>query len=318
MSLGNPIINAMRMIDIYYQVKPLVPRRLQISLRRKFATYKLRKAHQVWPINPKTASAPEGWEGWPDKKKFAFVLHHDVDTQAGVGRCERLMKIEKQLGFRSSFNFVPEDYPLPFRLREALIESGFEVGVHGLKHDGKLFKNQARFNKGASRVNRYLKEWNAVGFSSPSMVSNLEWIGDLDIEYDCSSFDTDPFEPQPESAGTIFPFLVMNGSKTRTYVELPYTMPQDHTLYVIFEKKNIDIWVKKLNWLAENGALALVISHPDYINFDAEPCAREQYPLSYYISFLEYVQKHYAGQYWHVLPRELARFWKERMLPKSS
>jgi len=38
------------------------------------------------------------------------------------------------------------------------------------------------------------------GFSLPSMHHNLEWIGELDIEYDASTFDTDPFEPQSNPA----------------------------------------------------------------------------------------------------------------------
>lgn len=42
----------------------------------------------------------------------------------------------------------------------------------------------------------------------PAVHHNLEWIGELDIEYDLSTFDTDPFMPQPDGVGTIFPFLV--------------------------------------------------------------------------------------------------------------
>lgn len=36
----------------------------------------------------------------------------------------------------------------------------------------------------------------------------------------------------------------------------------------------------------------------------------EEYPVEYYVEFLEYVKERYEGQYWHVLPREMARFWK--------
>jgi len=240
-----------------------------------------------------------------------------VDTQAGLERCKELMGLETNLNFRSSFNFVPEDYSVPVDLRQLLVQSGFEVGVHGLNHDGKLFKHPAGFKKRACRINQYLQEWNAAGFSSPSMISNLEWIGDLNIEYDCSSFDTDPFEPQPEGSGTIFPFEVMNSSKTKKYIELPYTLPQDHTLFVILQEKNIDTWIRKLDWIVENGGVAFLTTHPDYMNFEGTPCSREQYPASYYADFLEYVLRKYAGQYWHILPGNLARFWKERISRKN-
>ena len=40
------------------------------------------------------------------------------------------------------------------------------------------------------------------------MLHNLEWFHDLNVKYDSSTFDTDPFEPQPDGVGTIFPFWV--------------------------------------------------------------------------------------------------------------
>ena len=36
----------------------------------------------------------------------------------------------------------------------------------------------------------------------------------------------------------------------------------------------------------------------------------EEYPADYYREFLEYVKEKYKGQYWHVLTRDMARFWK--------
>ena len=300
----------MRLVGLFYQIKSLVPRRLQISLRRALAVRKLKKNRAKWPINPVSAKAPKDWNGWADKKKFALLLSHDVDTIGGLGNCLKLMHLEKKQGFRSSFNFVPEAYQVSDRLRSNLEHEGFEVGIHGLKHDGKLFRNRAIFDKRARRINHYFKEWQAVGFRSPAMLHNLEWIVDLDIEYDSSTFDTDPFEPQPDGVETIFPFWISNRSKTRGYVELPYTLPQDHCLFVILKEKDIRIWKEKLDWIAQNGGLTFLDTHPDYMNFDESPCALEQYPVGLYGELLEHIKTNYAGQYWHVLPRELARFWK--------
>ena len=53
-----------------------------------------------------------------------------------------------------------------------------------------------------------MREWNAVGFRSGFMHHNLDWLHDLEVSYDSSTFDTDPFEPQPDGANTIFPFWV--------------------------------------------------------------------------------------------------------------
>ena len=59
------------------------------------------------------------------------------------------------------------------------------------------------------------------------MFHNLDWLHELKIEYDASTFDTDPFEPQPDGVGTIFPFWVTGRQPDEGYVEMAYTLPQD-------------------------------------------------------------------------------------------
>jgi hypothetical protein len=55
------------------------------------------------------------------------------------------------------------------------------------------------------------------------------------------------------------------GSLPRGYVELPYTLPQDFTLFTVMREKDIDIWKKKLDWIVEKGGMALLITHPVYL-----------------------------------------------------
>ena len=38
----------------------------------------------IWPIDKNAGKPPEGWTGWPDGKKFALVLTHDVETAEGL------------------------------------------------------------------------------------------------------------------------------------------------------------------------------------------------------------------------------------------
>ena len=296
----------MNLRGAYYLIKTILPRPLQLSVRSVMVRYRLKRIAGIWPILEAALKLPDDWKGWPQKKHFALVLTHDVDTASGQGKCRELYNVENFLGFRSSFNFVPERYAVDLDLRQTLAEKGFEVGVHGLNHDGKLYSSQEEFLKRAERINHYLAEWNAVGFRSPAMHHNLEWLKALNIEYDASTFDTDPFEPQPDGVGTIFPFWVGRDDGTG-YVELPYTLPQDHLLFVMMKEKTIDIWKKKLDWISENGGMALLNTHPDYMKFGGGKCGLEEYPVEYYIEFLEYVKEKYEGQYWHVLPRDLAR-----------
>lgn len=297
----------------YYYVKPLLPRPFQILLRRWAAVWKRQSYNEIWPIDREAGTTPDGWQGWPDNKRFAVVLTHDVDTFKGHENCRNLMKLEADLGFRSSFNFVAAEYPVSSELRRSIQANNFEVGVHGLVHSRKLYESRAVFQEHAARINDYLKAWDSTGFRSPCMYHNLDWLRDLDISYDASTFDTDPFEPQPDGVRTIFPFSVKGVSGRKGYVELPYTLPQDFTLFILFREKNIAIWEKKLDWVAEKGGMVLLITHPDYMNFDDKP-AGEEYPARYYREFLQLVASKYKGQFWHALPSEMAEFWSSQKM----
>lgn len=297
---------------IYYRIKPLIPRMLQVHLRRMRTRWKLIGCAHRWPIDRNAVHPPQGWTGWPDGKQFAVVLTHDVEQTGGHDKCRELAAMEERMGFRSSYNFVAGEYAVSPELRQYLTHKGFEVGVHGLTHDGSLYRSKEEFQRQAVRINECLKEWNCVGFRSPAMHHNLEWIHDLDIEYDASTFDTDPFEPQPDGMGTIFPFWVQLNGFHRGYVELPYTLPQDFTVFVILREKNVDIWKRKLDWIAEHGGMALLITHPDYMNFNGMRLGVDEYPAHYYEQFLAYIKTRYEGQYWQPLPQGISRFWSER------
>lgn len=305
------------LLPLYYLVKPFIPRRAQLAVRRSVTLRKRAKVRGHWPIDESAGNPPENWKGWPDGKQFALVLTHDVDTGKGQERCFDLAKLEMRLGFRSSFNFVPRRYAVSPELRKYLAWNGFEVGVHGLYHDGNYFRSRDTFSRRAVLINQYLKEWGAVGFRAPCMYHNLDWIHDLDIEYDASTFDTDPFEPQPDGVRTIFPFRV-NGSPVRSgYVEIPYTLPQDFTLFILMREKSIDIWKQKLDWVAECGGMALLITHPDYMNFGASRPAYDEYPVKNYIEYLLYIKRKYHGRYWHVLPRDMALYYNHVILARA-
>jgi len=297
----------------YYYLRPFISRRLQIACRRRAVSAKRSQCRDIWPIDDLASRIPPEWKGWPEDKEFVLVLTHDVDTASGQGKCVRLAELERSLGFRSSFYFVPERYEVDPELREFLVESGFEVGVHDLNHDGKLYNSRKVFDRRARRINNYLQEWNSTGFRSGSMHKNLDWIHELDVEYDMSTYDTDPFEPWSMAVRTIFPFLVKDGPGSG-YIELPYTLSQDFTLFVLMGETTIDIWKKKIDWIADRGGMALLITHPDYTNFNHTELGPEEYPVDYYSQLLEYINSRYRDRYWSALPGEVARYWKEEVL----
>jgi hypothetical protein len=310
---------------LYYRIKPLLPVSMRMSVRRWFAVRKRERVLDTWPILPGSERPPDGWPGWPDGKQFAFVLTHDVEGPAGLAKVHQLMELEMKLGFRSSFNFIPEgDYEVPRALIDELKANGFEVGVHDLHHDGKLYSSRDDFARKAARINQHLKNWGAVGFRSGFMLHNLDWLHDLNIAYDASTFDTDPFEPQPDGVSTIFPFWVKRkggecrvssvagNSALRTgYVELPYTLPQDSTLFLLLRERHPDIWFQKLDWVARQGGMALIPVHPDYVATNGSLKRGASYPLESYEELLQYAKTRYATAYWHGLPRQVSDYFRK-------
>ena len=140
---------------IYYFFKPFLPRWLQIKVRRQIVIRKQCLYTDIWPIDEQANKPPQDWSGWPNGKKFALVLTHDVDTSRGQERCYDLATLENELGFRSSFNFVPKRYIVSSEVRQYLTSHGFEVGVHGLCHDGNLYKSREIFLRRAEEINRF-------------------------------------------------------------------------------------------------------------------------------------------------------------------
>ncbi|HEV2392311.1 MAG TPA: glycosyltransferase [Verrucomicrobiae bacterium] len=322
---------------LYYSIKPLVPLPVRFAIRRWFAVRKRRQIEGSWPIMPGSETPPEGWTGWPDGKRFALVLTHDVEGNLGLAKCQKLIELEKALGFRSAFNLIPEgEYTVSEPVLADFRGRGCEIGVHDLYHDGKLFLGEHEFRANAVRINHYLREWGAAGFRSGFMLHNLDWLHQLSVQYDASTFDTDPFEPQPQGRNTIFPFWVprtdnrakpksLNGSPHSSfilhpssfpgYVELPYTLPQDSTLFLLLRERHPDIWFQKLDWIARHGGMALVNVHPDYMRFEGDPASPHTYPADLYRQFLDYARRRYKDSFWQPLPRDLAVFVARRRLP---
>ena len=126
------------------------------------------------------------------------------------------------------------------------------------------FPHIAALSGAPKRINGYAREWGASGFRSGFMLRNLDWLHDLDVQYDASTFDTDPFEPQPDGRHTIFPFWVprpndncpiastINAATPLQEVTLSFPtlcrrIPHFSSCYA---EKTTEIWRRKLDWIA--------------------------------------------------------------------
>jgi hypothetical protein len=168
--------------------------------------------------------------------------------------------------------------------------------VHGLKHDGKLFRSHAEWTRRAARINSALHRFGASGFRAPLTHRQPEWMQDLETDYDLSFFDTDPYEPMPGGTMSIWPFQLGH------FLELPYTLAQDYTLTSVLGEETPRLWLEKVDFLRKYRGMALLNSHPDYL--------RDGGTWAVYVDFLETMKE--TGGYWHALPWQVARWWQER------
>src|SRR5207247_9781434 len=132
----------------------------------------------------------------------------EVETAGGQAFVPQVADLEERLGLRSSFNFVAERYALDAGLMADLVARGFEVGLDGRRHDGRELRSRQAFEAHAPHVNRHLRRLGAVGFRSPLTHRHPEWMQSLDVEYDASFFDSDPFEPMPGGTMSLWPFTI--------------------------------------------------------------------------------------------------------------
>jgi hypothetical protein len=237
---------------------------------------------------------------WPDGFSTCAILTHDVEDPPGKDFCGKLMDLDEAAGFRSSFQVVPENrYPVYPDFLESITSRGFEVNVHDLKHDGRLYAEHAEFLRRAKRINNYIREYGAQGFRSGILYRNADWYGAFEFYYDMSIPNVAHLDPQRGGCCTVMPYFIGN------IVELPPTCTQDYTLFHILDDYSIDLWKQQIALVRAHHGLISLIIHPDYIR---EPRAQETYKalLRHLAGLLK------EGSTWTALPRDVANWWKER------
>jgi peptidoglycan/xylan/chitin deacetylase (PgdA/CDA1 family) len=296
----------------YYRARPLLPRAVQMSMRRSFSRVQSKSRFPRWPIETalhdfydflfstvtRVAERPVPFIGlWPRSWAWALVLTHDVEAQVGYEKLPELLRVEVEAGYRSSWNFVPQDrYVVADELVETLREQGFEVGVHGFNHDGRDLSSLATLKRRLPVIRDYAERWQAKGFRSPGTLRSAELMPLLGFDYDSSYTDTAPFEPQAGGCCTWLPYMIED------LVELPMTLTQDHTVFDLLGHRDETVWLEKARFLRDRGGMALLVTHPDYID---KPNLLESYER-----FLEAFASDSTA--WKALPNEVSSWWRRR------
>ena len=302
-----------RQLNAFYRVKRFIPRSLQLRARRLVVRWQGRPEFPSWPLDRSVArllrfyafclllaqgkrEAPFRWF-WPNGHHAALVLTHDVETEEGLRLAVDIADLEEELGFRSSFN-LGGWYRIDDGVVRELENRGFEIGVHGLRHDRSLFSSRESFEGQQPALRDLAERLDAVSFRSPATHRVVPWIGELPFDCDCSMPHSDPFEPQPGGCCSLWPFFLGD------VVELPYTMPQDHTLFTLLGHRTPKLWVEQAARIEDEYGMILCVTHPDrgYLG--------DSRKRTLYAEFLREVAE--RRHLWRALPRDASSWWRAR------
>jgi hypothetical protein len=302
--------------ELYYLARPL----LGVSVRRHLQRLSLRGWRSIpfprWPVDRSVEEVHEILlrlcmlaEGakeipfvwfWPEGLSSCIAITHDVETTKGRDFCSALMDLDESFGIRSSFQLIPEDrYSLSMPFLQSITSRGFELNIHDLNHDGRLFSSEATFLERASRINQYARAFGARGFRSAVLYRNLAWYKALEFSYEMSVPNTAHLDPQGGGCCTVMPYFVGD------ILEIPLTTTQDYSLLHILSDYSINLWKQQLEVVGRSHGIATFNIHPDYV---MEPKAR-----SVYVQLLQHLGRlRSEGRVWLALPGEVDKWWRNR------
>jgi hypothetical protein len=205
----------------YYFLRPLLGASVRKGLQRWFLRDWDRLAFPQWPVDTsveeiierrlilamkaaRLESVPFIWF-WPDGAPSAAIMTHDVEAPAGLAFVSSLIDVDDEFGIKTSFQLVPERrYAVSNTLLETIRKRHCEINVHGLNHDGNLFRDRRTFEEQCKWINYYIEEFEAEGFRSACMYRNVEWYDQLNVSYDMSVPNVAHLEPQRGGCCTVW------------------------------------------------------------------------------------------------------------------
>ena len=301
---------------LYYLLRPFLGIRVRKHLQKVRLSGWERIPFPQWPVDRTVDALMEGaltlamkaqgvarmpfiWF-WPDGASACAMMTHDVEGQTGIDFCDALMDLDDSFGIKSAFQLIPEGHEETWQRTAARLRArGFEVNLHDLNHDGKLFADRAEFLRRAKRINEYARQFNCDGFRSGVMYREQDWYDAFEFSYDMSVPSAAHLEPQRGGCCTVMPYFVGD------ILELPLTTVQDYTLFHILDTYSIDVWKKQIELVGRHHGLISMITHPDYI-----AGARER---EVYVELLRYLGECRDRQnLWFALPGEVNRWWRNR------
>ena len=247
---------------------------------------------------------------WPGGARACGMMTHDIEGQAGLDFCDKLMDLDDAYAIKSAFQLIPRGRDEAWRRTASrLRERGFEVNLHDLNHDGQLFAGKKTFLHQAKQINEHARELGCHGFRSGAMYREQEWFDAFHFAYDMSVPNAAHLEPQRGGCCTVMPYFVGN------ILELPLTTAQDYTLFFILNDYSIALWRRQIRLITQRHGLVSVITHPDYLVGEPE--------RQVYVELLRHLAElRDRHGLWMALPGDINKWWRNRrqmtLLPEGN
>jgi hypothetical protein len=301
---------------LYYRLRPFMPLSLRARVKKAYIAGWEKKTFPRWPVDRTADLLLERllelslkaqqktdiafiWF-WPDGFESSAIMTHDVETSAGLDFLNTVMEMDESVGIRASVQLVPEErYVVTETLLCEIRSRGFEVNVHDLNHDGRLFDNRQEFLSRAKKINAYARGFGAKGYRSGAMYRNSDWYDAFEFEYDMSVPNVAHLDPQHGGCCTVMPYFIGD------ILELPLTTVQDYFLFYVLHHNSIDLWKQQIEMIRSQHGMMSFIVHPDYV-IDAQHRA-------WFKTLLEHLQVLRGdGTVWFALPGEVNQWWRQR------
>jgi hypothetical protein len=217
---------------------------------------------------------------WPEGRAAAVLLTHDIDIVEDLERIDPLRDLERDRSLPSAFGFVPRVTWPNRALVERLISDGCESYVHDYAHDGR-FPYGGRDRIEACFASLFAEHaWARPlfrGFRSGQLLMTSDLLAEVAawFDYDLTFPDVERGGPYGGlvGAGTVVPFML------GPLLEIPLTLPQDFFVEQVLRLSPDGIgaiWRAKLEAVVNRGGVAVVNTHPLWVN-PARPAMWQAY-----------------------------------------
>jgi peptidoglycan/xylan/chitin deacetylase (PgdA/CDA1 family) len=239
---------------------------------------------------------------WPEGRRAAFTLTHDVDSHWILDPPQRpllrrIVEAETSLGFRGAWYVVARQLDMR-RHAEAIAlirAAGHEIGPHGWNHDSRLnYLSRRRQEARMERIRERFAE-RPAGMRTPWYARSPQLFEVLahHFDYDSSVPNSSSFFSAVSNSGscTVFPYRPTEG-----LLELPMTLPPDTAAPVPAVYEMLEPICERI---VECGGVVVVTLHPQPHQ------SANRAGIDHYVAFLERMADRYRNRIWRATPSDI-------------